>query len=154
MCVIRITPFEIFLPILISIQPKQMTTPRDSNIKVDNTNNNQEDNLRELIATQNQLNQMTAQFIANTSGEDSTLQGFLETQAQMLHKVTDQMLNMESNFSKGVYDNKDDKDVILEGTKACNICGDKDHTSKEHGDQCPKKRERFTTFEVRYEEHE
>ena len=73
---------------------------------------------------------MIAQFIANTSGEDPTLQKFLEDQAQMLHKVTDQMLNMESNF-------KDDKDVLLKGSKACNICGDKDHTSKEHGDQCP-----------------
>src|SRR3954469_15014923 len=115
-----------------------MTTPRDSNIKDDdNNNNNQEDNMRELISTQNQLNQMTAQFIANNSGEDPTLQGFLETQAQMLHKVTDQMINMEGNSSKGVCDNKDDRYVILEGTKACNICGDKDHTSKEHGDQCP-----------------
>src|SRR3954468_10011701 len=108
-----------------------MTTPRDSNIRVDDNKNNQEDNMRELISTQNQLNQMTAQFIANTSGEDPTLQKFLEDQAQMLHKVTDQMLNMESNFSK------DDKDVILKGAKSCNICGDKDHTSKEHGDQCP-----------------
>src|SRR4051812_39453693 len=103
-----------------------MTTPRDSNIKVDD-NNNQEDNMRELIATQNQLNQVTTQFIANTSGEDPTMQSFFETQAQLLHKVTDQMINMESNSSKGVCDNKD---VILEGTKACNICGDKDHTSK------------------------
>ena len=116
MCVIRINSLENQLPILISIQPKQMTTPRDSNIKVDDNNNNQEDNMRELIATQNQLNQMTAQFIANTSGEDPTLQKFLETQAQLLHKVTDQMINMESNSSKGVCDNKDDKAVILEGT--------------------------------------
>src|SRR3954463_11422898 len=114
-----------------------MTTPRDSNIKVDDTNTNQEDNMRKLIATQNQLNQMTAQFIANTNGEDPTLQKFLETQAQLLLKVTDQMLNMESNSSKGVCDNKDDKGVILEGTQACNICGEKDHTSKEHRDQCP-----------------
>src|SRR3954462_6067614 len=114
-----------------------MTTPRDSNIKVDDNNNSQEDNVRELIATQNQLNQVTAQFIANTSGEDPTMQSFFETQAQLLHKVTEQMMNMGSSSSKGVCDNKDDKDVILEGTQACNICGDKDHTSKEHGDQCP-----------------
>src|SRR3954466_54928 len=104
-----------------------MTTPRDSNIKVDDNNTNQEDNMRELIATKNQLNQMTTQFIANTSGEDPTLQKFLETQAQMLHKVTDQMINMESNYSKGFCDNKDDKNVILEGAQACNIFGDKDH---------------------------
>ena len=47
------------------------------------------------------------------------------------------MINMGDNSSQGVYDNKDDKDVILEGTQACNICGDKDHTSKEYEDQCP-----------------
>ena len=61
-----------------------MTSPRDSNIKVDDNNNNQEGNMRELIATQNQLNQMTAQFIANTSREDPTMQSFFETQAQLL----------------------------------------------------------------------
>jgi len=68
--------------------------------------------------------------------------------------VKNQMINMGDNSSQGVYDNKDVKDDILEGTQACNICGDKDHTSKEHEDQCPKKRERFPTFEVSYEEHE
>ncbi len=37
-----------------------MTTPRDSNIKVDdNNNNNQEDSMKEIIATQNQLSQET-----------------------------------------------------------------------------------------------
>ena len=73
-----------------------MTTPRNSNIKVDDTNTNQEDSMKELIATQNQLNQVTAQFIANSSGEDPTLQGFLETQGQLMLKVTDQMINMEA----------------------------------------------------------
>ena len=121
-----------------------MTTPRDSNIKVDDTNTNQEDNMKELIATQNQLNQVTAQFIANTSGEDPTMQRFLETQAQMLHKVTNQMINMGDNTSQGFFDNKDVKEDILEGTQACNICGDKDHTSKEHEDQCPNCEEKHT----------
>ena len=119
-----------------------MTTPRDSNIKVDDNNTNQEDNMRELIATQNQLNQMTAQFIANTSGEDPTLQGFLETQGQLMLKVTNQMISMEENYPKRVYDNKDDKNIILDGAPACIICGDKDHTSKEHGDQCPNSEEK------------
>src|SRR3954463_4837601 len=114
-----------------------MTSPRNSNIKDDDNNNNQEDNMRELIVTQTQLNQVTAQFIANTSEVDPTMQRFLETQNQLLHKVTDQMINMGNNSSKGVCDNKDDKDVILEGTQACNICGDKDHTSKEHEDHAP-----------------
>src|SRR4051812_48392224 len=108
MCVNRIISLEISCLFLISTQSKQMTTPRDSNIKVDDNNNNQEDNMRELIETQNQLNQMTAQFIANTSGEDPTLQRFLETQAQLLLKVTDQMINMEGNSSKGACDNKND----------------------------------------------
>ena len=132
MCVIRVISLEIFLP----IQPKQMTSPRDTNIKVDD-NNNQEDNMRELIVTQTQLNQVTAQFIANTSEVDPTIQRFLETQTQLLHKVTNQMINMGDNSSQGACDNKDDNDDILEGTQACNICGDKDHTSKEHEDQCP-----------------
>src|SRR3954468_18038127 len=113
-----------------------MTSPRNSNIK-DDDNNNQEDNMRELIVTQTQLNQVIAQFIANTSEVDPTMQRFLETQTQLLHKVTDQMINMGNNSSKGVCDNNDDKYGILEGTQACNICGDKDHTSKEHEDQCP-----------------
>src|SRR3954469_1039204 len=65
------------------------------------------------------------------------MQRFLETRTQLLHKVTNQMINMGDNSSKRVCDNKDDKDVILGGTQACNICGDKDHTSKEHEDQCP-----------------
>ena len=55
-----------------------MTTPRDSNIKVDDTNTNQEDNMKELIATQHQLNQVTAQFLANTSELDPTMQRFFE----------------------------------------------------------------------------
>src|SRR3954468_11407090 len=121
-----------------------MTSPRNSNIKYGN-NNNQEDNMRELIVIQTQLNQVTAQFLANTSEVDPTMQRFLETQTQLLHKVTDQMINMENNSSKGVCDNKDDKDVILEGTQACNICGDKDHTSKEHEDQCPNCEEKHPT---------
>src|SRR3954466_15709963 len=114
-----------------------MTTPRNSNIKDGDNNNNQEINMRGLIVTQTQLNQVTAQFLANTSELDPTMQRFLETQTQLLHKVTDQMINMGDNSSQGVYDNKDVKDDILEGTQACNICGDKDHISKEHEDQCP-----------------
>src|SRR3954463_7134687 len=114
-----------------------MTSPRNSNIKDSVNNNKQETNMRELIVTQTQLNQVTAQFIANTSEVDPTMQRFLETQTQLLHKVTDQMINMGDNSSQGACDNKDDNDDILEGTKACNICGDKDHTSKEHEDQCP-----------------
>src|SRR3954468_13786173 len=93
--------------------------------------------MRELIATQDQLNQVTTQFLANNNGLDPTMQRFLETQSQLLQGMATQMINIGDNSSKGVYDNKDDKDVILEGTKACNICGDKDHTSKEHRDQCP-----------------
>src|SRR5215216_3830171 len=114
-----------------------MTTPRDSNIKVDDTNTNQEDSMKDLIATQHQLNQVTAQFIANTSGADPALQGFLETQGQLMLKVTGQMIKMEENYPKKVCDNKDDRNVILDGAPACIICGDKDHTSKEHGNQCP-----------------
>src|SRR3954462_11607239 len=114
-----------------------MTTPKNSNIKDGDNNNNQENNMRELIVTRTQLNQVTAQFIANTSEVDQTMQRFLETQTQLLHKVTDQMINMGGNSFQGVCDNKDDKDDILEGTQACNISGYKDHTSKEHEDQCP-----------------
>ena len=82
------------------------------------------------------------------------MQTFLEIQSQLLQGMATQMTNMGDNSSKGVCDNKDDKDAILEGTQASNTCEDKDHASKEHEDQCPKKRERFPTFEVRYEEHE
>src|SRR5215216_6369979 len=113
-----------------------MTTPRNSNIK-DGDNNNQEVNMRELIVTQTKLNQVTTQFLANTSELDPTMQRFLETQTQLLHKVTNQMINMGDNSFQRVYDNKDVKDDILEGSQACNICGYKGHTSKEHGDQCP-----------------
>src|SRR3954470_19265365 len=131
-----------------------MTTPRNSNIKVDNNNNNQEDNMRELIVTQNQLSQETTQLLANNNGLDPAIQRILKLQSQLLQGLVTQMIDLGENFSQRANDNKDDKDVILEGTKACNICGDKDHTSKEHEDQCPKKRERFPTFEMRYEEHE
>src|SRR3954468_5385643 len=136
MCVIRTISLEIFC-LYNPIQPKQMTTPRNSNIKDGDDNNNQEINMRELIVTQTQLNQVTTQFLANTNELDPTMQRFLETQTQLLYKVTDQMINMGDNSSQGVCDNKDVKDDILEGTQACNICGDKDHTSKEHEDQCP-----------------
>jgi hypothetical protein len=94
-----------------------MTTPRDSNIKVDDNKNNQEDDMRELIATQNQLNQETAQFIANTSGEDPTLQKFLETQAQILHKVTNQMLNWKATFPKELMTTKMTKMLFLKEPK-------------------------------------
>src|SRR4051812_9135589 len=114
-----------------------MTSPRNSNIKDGDNNNNQEDNMRELIATQNQLSQETTQLLANNNGLDPAIQRILKLQSQLLQGMATQMINIGGNSSKGVYDNKDDKDVILEGTKACNICGDKDHTSKEHGDQFP-----------------
>src|SRR4051812_2540978 len=60
------------------------------------------------------------------------------------------MINTGENFSQRANDNKDDKDVILGGTQASNVFRYKDHTSKEHEDQCLKKRERSPT----YEEHE
>src|SRR3954462_10355801 len=114
-----------------------MTTPRNSNIK-NCDNNNQEVNMREqLLANQTQLNQVTTQFLANNKGLDPTMQKFLEIQSQLLQGMATQMINMGDNSSQGVYDNKDVKDDILEGTQACNICGNKDHTSKEHEDQCP-----------------
>src|SRR3954462_13540740 len=106
-----------------------MTTARNSNTK-DGNNNNQEVNMRELIVTQTQLNQVTAQFLANTSELDPTMQRFLGTQTQLLHKVTDQMINMGDNPSQGRCERKAGHDHSLEGTQACNICGDKDHTSK------------------------
>ena len=121
------------LPILIPIQPTQMTSQRDSNIKVNDDNHNQEDNMRELIATQNQLSQETTQLLANNNGLDPAIQRILTLQSQLLQGLVTQMINMGENSSQGAYDNKDDKDVILGGTKDCNICGDKDHTSKEHG---------------------
>src|SRR3954467_9806066 len=113
-----------------------MTSPSNSNIK-DGDNNNQEMHMREqLLANQTQLNQVTTPFLANNNGLDPTIQKFLEIQSQLLQRMATQMINMGDNLSQGVYDNNDVKDDILEGTQACNICGDKDHTSKEHEDQC------------------
>ena len=123
-----------------------MTSPRDSNTK-DGGNNNQEDNMRELIATQNQLSQETTQLLANNNGLDPAIQKILKLQSQLLQGLVTQMINMRENFSQRANDNKDDKDVNLEGTQASNTCGDKEHTSKEHEDQCPKKRERSPTYE-------
>src|SRR4051812_27287193 len=97
-----------------------MTSPRDSNIKVDDTNNNQEDNMRELIATQNQLSQETTQLLANNNGLDPAIQRILKLQSQLLQGLVTQMINMGENFSQRANDNKDDKD----------ICEDKDHASK------------------------
>src|SRR3954469_11599933 len=51
--------------------------------------------------------------------------------------MTTQMINMKDNLSQGVCDNNVVKDDIIEGNLACNICGDMDHTSKEHEYQCP-----------------
>src|SRR3954466_2666967 len=137
MCVIRNIPLEIFLPILIPTQPKQMTTPRNSNIKVDDNNNNQEDNMRELIATQNQLSQETTQLLANNNGLDPAIQRILKIQSQLLQGLVTQMINIGESFSQRANDNKDDKDTILEGTQVSNTCEDKDHASNEHEDQFP-----------------
>src|SRR3954469_22806370 len=128
------------LHILIPIQPKQMTSPRYSNIK-NGDNNNKE----MLLATQAQLNQVTTQFLANNNELDPTMQKFLETQSQLLQRMTNQMINMISNSSQGDCDKNDVKDDIIEGTQACNICGDIEHTSKEHEDQCPNCEEKHPT---------
>ena len=88
------------MPILIPIQPKQMTTPRDSNIKVDDTNTNQEDSMKELIATQNQLSQETTQLLANNNGLDPAIQRILKLQPQLLQGLVTQVINMRENFSK------------------------------------------------------
>src|SRR5215216_5618036 len=124
-----------------------MTTPRD-------INTNQEDNMRELIVTQNQLSQETTQLLTNNNGLDPAIQRILKLQSQLLQGLVTQMIDMGENFSQRANDNKDDKDVNLEGTQSINVCKDKDHSSKEHEDQCPKKRERFPTYEKTYEEHE
>src|SRR3954471_2232449 len=91
----------------------------------------------QLIATQAQLNQVTTQFLANNNELDPTMQKFLEIQSQLLQRMTNQMINMIDNLSQGDCDNHDIKDDIIEGTQACNICGDIEHTYKEHVDQCP-----------------
>src|SRR4051812_26680876 len=121
-----------------------MTTPRNSNIK-NSDNNNQEINMRELIKTQTQLNQVKTQNLENYNELDPTMQRFLETQTQLMQKVTSQLINMGDNPFQRVCDNNDVKDDILEGTQACNVCGDKDHTSKEHEDQCPNCEEKHPT---------
>src|SRR3954470_18742471 len=120
-----------------------MTTPRDTNIKDGNNNNNQEDNMRELIVTQNQLSQETTQLLANNNGLDPAIQRILKLQSQLLQGLVTQMIKMRENFSQRANDNKDNKDAILEGTQASNTCGDKDHASKEHEDQCPKREKDF-----------
>src|SRR3954470_11985450 len=115
-----------------------MTSPRDSNNKDDDNNNNQENNMREqLLANQTQLSQVTTQLLANNNGLDPAIQSILKLQSQLLQGMATQMTNMGESSSQGANDNNDDKAVNLEGTQACNICGEKDHTSKEHEDQCP-----------------
>src|SRR3954451_7813857 len=104
-----------------------MTTPRNSNIKVDDNNTNQEDNMRELIATQNQLSQETTQLLANNNGLDPAIQRILKLQSQLLQVLVTQMINIGENFSQ---------EANLGGTQASNIFRDKDHASKEHEDQC------------------
>src|SRR3954468_4773450 len=110
-----------------------MTTSKD--IKVDDTNTNQEDNMRELIATQNQLSQETTQLLANNNGLDPAIQRIFKLQSQLLQGLITQMINMGEIFSQGANDNKDNKDADLENTKDNNIFRDKDHSSKEHEDQ-------------------
>src|SRR3954463_5509066 len=88
---------------------------------------------------------MTTQFLDNNNELDPTMQKFLETQSQLLQGMTTQMINMGDNHSQGVCDNNDVKDDIIEGTQACNICGDMDHTYKEHEDQCPNCEEKRPT---------
>src|SRR3954471_13198563 len=88
---------------------------------------------------------MTTQFLGNNNDLDPTLQKFLENQSQLLQGMTTHMINMKDNLSQGVCDNNDVKDDIIEGTQACNICGDMDHTSKEHEDQCPNSEEKHPT---------
>src|SRR3954469_19320314 len=95
-----------------------MTTPRDSNIKDDDNNNNQENNMTcQLLANQTQLSQVTTQLLANNNGLDPAIQRILKLQSQLLQGMATQMINMGDNSSKGVCDNKDDKDDILEGPK-------------------------------------
>ena len=96
------------------------------------------------------MSQETTQLLANNNGLDPAIQRILKLQSQLLQGLVTQMINMGENFSQRANDNKNDKDANLEGTQASNTCGDKEHTSKEHEDQCPKKRERSST----YEEHE
>src|SRR3954465_7393720 len=111
-----------------------MTTPRNSNIKVDDNNNNQEDNMKELLANQTQLSQVTTQLLANNNGLDPAIQRILKLQSQLLQGLVTQMINMGENFSQRANDNKDDKDTILEGTQACKIYRYNDHAPKEHED--------------------
>src|SRR3954471_3143717 len=99
----------------------------------------------QLLATQAQLNQVTTKFLATNNELDPTMQKFLEIQSQLLQRMTNQMINMISNSSQGYCDNNDVKDDIIEGTQACNICGDMEHTSKEHVDQCPNCEEKHPT---------
>ena len=81
------------LPILIPIQPKQMTTPRNSNIKNGDNNNQEMDMLEQLLANQTQLNQVTTQFLLNNIELDATMQ-----------RMTNQMINMKDNLSQGNHD--------------------------------------------------
>ena len=113
-----------------------MSSPRDSNIKNGDTNNQDMHMRGQLLANQTQLNQMTTLFLTNNNELDPTLQKFLETQSQLLQRMTNQMINMISNSSQGDCDNNGIKDDIIEGTQACNICGDMEHTSKDHEDHC------------------
>src|SRR3954463_5112018 len=122
-----------------------MTSPRDSNIK-NGDNNNQDMHMTEqLLVNQTHLNQMATQFLANNNELDPTLQKFLEIQSQLLQGMATQIINMKDNLSQGDCDNNDVKDDIIEGTQACNICGDMDHTSKEHEDQFPNCKEKHAT---------
>ena len=72
-----------------------MTSPRDTNNKNGDNNNNQE----MLLATQTQLNQVTTQFLANNNELDPNMQKKLEIQSQLLQRMTNQMINMINNYS-------------------------------------------------------
>ena len=89
-----------------------MTSPRDhnSNIK-DGDNNNLEMHMTvQLLETQTKLNQVTTQFLANNHNNtelDPAMLKFLESQSQLLQRMTNQMINMVNNPSQRNYENND-----------------------------------------------
>ena len=103
-----------------------------------NNNNEMSPGMQQLLTTQAQLVQLMTQIVANNPTVlPPFLPQLLKSQSDLVELMTQQYPNSSNNplqMGKEISKSKESFETSL---RACNICGDIGHTSKDHKDQCP-----------------